>query len=335
MGLTGRDSVVCVVGGVKPGFGGMRTLENPLPDCRLGRPVQPSLSRVLWPQKPTDIPVDRTVPGQGQRKKHDSQKNIWPGTKVTRDCFWVHGRTAQGRCVGWSAQKHNIERKKPMPPSLRWGAGALRQPLLFHILDPTGAPIFTIKDISGHLPFPAQVILNGHEFTVPARGGARAAHHPSPRREGTTALPTISDAAGLAHTKIPQTNLVRGPRAYRARLSQVWLSVGFVTHLCIASLARLRTRGQKRSGEVPLPVLQLSDRNDSAKNLGLRGGAGTWTRCFQGPSPSYRQARWPCTGPEDHSSRRSLVPACPIYSTVEPSAGPNGGKGFAVRETYL
>jgi hypothetical protein len=51
--------------------------------------------------------------------------------------------------------KHHIERKKPMPYFNHYS---------FHILDPDWGHL-TIK-ISGHPPFPAQVILNDHEYVA-------------------------------------------------------------------------------------------------------------------------------------------------------------------------
>jgi len=54
-----------------------------------------------------------------------------------------------------SARNTNIERKKPMPYVNHYS---------FHILDPDWGHL-TIK-ISGHPPFPAQVILNGHEYVA-------------------------------------------------------------------------------------------------------------------------------------------------------------------------
>jgi hypothetical protein len=47
--------------------------------------------------------------------------------------------------------------------SLRWGRLYVNH-YSFHILDPEWGHL-TIK-ISGHPPFPAQVILNGHEYVA-------------------------------------------------------------------------------------------------------------------------------------------------------------------------
>jgi hypothetical protein len=74
--------------------------------------------------------------------------------------------------VGVSA-KHHIERKKPMPYVNHYSC---------HILDSDWGHL-TIK-ISGHPPFPAQVILNGHEYVAcqahKAGASPRGAYNPEP-----------------------------------------------------------------------------------------------------------------------------------------------------------
>lgn len=57
--------------------------------------------------------------------------------------------------VSVSAKQHHLERKKPMPYVNHYS---------FHILDPDWGHV-TIK-ISGHPPFPAQIIFNGHEYVA-------------------------------------------------------------------------------------------------------------------------------------------------------------------------
>src|SRR5215831_7890555 len=101
----------------------------------------------------------------------------------------------------------------------------------FHILDPDWGHL-TIK-VSGHPPFPAQVILNGHEWVAcqARKAGLRFI------KEGNC-FTNISDAAGLA--KIADT--LSEPRAV-GRLSQVcerWI----YRCLCFA----LDIDEQKRSG---------------------------------------------------------------------------------------
>jgi hypothetical protein len=77
---------------------------------------------------------------------------------------------------------HHIEPKRPMPYVNHYS---------FHILDPEWGHL-TIK-ISGHPPFPAQVILNGHEYVgcQAAKAGIRFT------KEGNC-FTQISDAASLA-----------------------------------------------------------------------------------------------------------------------------------------
>src|SRR6185369_5624720 len=135
--------------------------------------------------------------------------------------------------------KHHIERKKPMPYVNHYS---------FHILDPEWGHL-TIK-ISGHPPFPAQVILNGHEYVACQARKAAITF----TKEGNC-FTAISGAAGLA--KIAET--LSEHRAI-GRLSQVcerWIYLSVLR-------ARLRRTEAQR---VPLSVLQLSDRIQSQPGL--------------------------------------------------------------------
>ena len=118
---------------------------------------------------------------------------------------------------------HHIEPKKPMPYVNHYS---------FHILDPQWGHI-TIK-ISGHPPFPAQVILNGHEYVAcqARKAGINFT------KEGNC-FTQISDAADLA--KIADT--LSGPQAI-GRLNQVCERWIYTTCLCFA----LELEEQKRSG---------------------------------------------------------------------------------------
>jgi hypothetical protein len=118
---------------------------------------------------------------------------------------------------------HHIERKKPMPYVNHYS---------FHILDPDWGHI-TIK-INGHPPFPAQVILNGHEYvTCQARKAGI-----SFTKEGNC-FTHISDAAGLA--KIADT--LSGQRTI-GRLSQACERWIYTTCLCFA----IELEEQQQSG---------------------------------------------------------------------------------------
>jgi hypothetical protein len=124
---------------------------------------------------------------------------------------------------------------RPQPSPGAQKADALRESLLissFHILDPEWGHI-TIK-MSGHPPFPAQVMLNGHEYVAcqAAKAGIRFI------KEGNC-FTDISDAAGLA--KIADT---LSEASTIGRLSQVCERWIYSACLCFA----LDLEEQKRSG---------------------------------------------------------------------------------------
>jgi hypothetical protein len=174
--------------------------------------------RVRGYAKAHGIPVIDCPAGQ---RKHDLAEEYLAKTTVTQGLFLVLVGRAQAPVWDVSA-KHHIERKKPMPYVNHYS---------FHILDPDWGHL-TIK-ISGHPPFPAQVMLNGHEYVAcqARKAGLRFT------KEGNC-FTTISDAAGLA--KIADT--LSEPRAI-GRLSEVcerWI----YSCLCFA----LDFDEQKRSG---------------------------------------------------------------------------------------
>src|SRR5205085_6687188 len=117
------------------------------------------------------------------------------------------GRSGAGAGVGCQ-RKAPHRKKKADAPSLRWDRLYVNH-YSFHILDPDWGHL-TIK-ISGHPPFPAQVILNSHEYVACQARKVGITF----TKEGNC-FTTISDAAGLA--KIADT--LSEPRAI-GRLSQV------------------------------------------------------------------------------------------------------------------
>src|SRR6202521_2028734 len=174
--------------------------------------------RVRGYAKAHNIPVIDCSVGE---RKHDIAEAYLTETTVTEGLFLVLVGRAPAPVWDVSA-KHHIERKKPTPYVNHYS---------FHILDPDWGHL-TIK-ISGHPPFPAQVILNGHEYVAcQARKAAL-----SFTKEGNC-FTAISDAAGLA--KIADT---LSEERTIGRLSQVcerWI----YTCLCFA----LDFDEQKRSG---------------------------------------------------------------------------------------
>jgi hypothetical protein len=107
--------------------------------------------RIRGYAKAHDIPVIDCPAGQ---RKHELAGEYFAKTKVTQGLFLVLVGRAQAPVWDIGA-KHHIERKKPMPYVNHYS---------FHILDRDWGHL-TIK-ISGHPPFPAQVILNGHEYVA-------------------------------------------------------------------------------------------------------------------------------------------------------------------------
>src|SRR5438128_3316607 len=135
--------------------GSDQTLEN----AYLMRMAGRFSRRIRGYAKAHDIPLIGCSAGQ---RKHDLAEEYLAKTKLTQGLFLVLVGRAQAPVWDVSA-KHHIERKKPMPYINHYS---------FHILDPDWRHL-TIKT-SGHPPFPAQVMLNGHQYVAcQARKAAR------------------------------------------------------------------------------------------------------------------------------------------------------------------
>ncbi len=175
--------------------------------------------RIRGYAKAHNIPVIDCSVGD---RKHDIAEEYLAKTKVTRGLFLILVGRAQAPVWDASAN-HHLERKKPMPYVNHYS---------FHILDAEWGHV-TIK-ISGHPPFPAQVILNGHEYVAcqARKAGIRFT------KEGNC-FTDISDAAGLA--KIADT---LSEQRTIGRLSQVCERWIYTACLCFA----LDLEEQKRSG---------------------------------------------------------------------------------------
>jgi hypothetical protein len=168
--------------------------------------------------KAHDIPVIDCPVGE---RKHDIAEEFLAKARITQGLFLILVGRAQAPV--WEVTRaHHLERKQPMPYVNHYS---------FHILDPEWGHI-TIK-ISGHPPFPVQVILNGHEYVACQARKAGISF----TKEGNC-FTHISDAAGLA--KIADT--LSQPGAI-GRLSQVCERWIYSTCLCFA----LDLEEQKRS----------------------------------------------------------------------------------------
>ncbi len=97
------------------------------------------------------IPIIDCAVGE---RKHDIAEEYLANTKITRGLFLI--LAGRARAPVWEVGiNYHLRRKLPMPYVNHYS---------FHILDPEWGHI-TIK-ISGHPPFPAQVMLNGHEYVA-------------------------------------------------------------------------------------------------------------------------------------------------------------------------
>jgi hypothetical protein len=174
--------------------------------------------RVRAYAKAEGIPVVDCPAGE---RKHDLAEEYLAKTEITQGLFLILVGRAQAPVWDVSA-RHHLERKKPMPYVNHYS---------FHILDPDWGHI-TIK-ISGHPPFPAQVILNGHEYVAcqARKAGIRFT------KEGNC-FTHISDAAGLA--KIADTLSGQRTTGRLTRVCERWI---YTTCLCFA----LDLEEQKRS----------------------------------------------------------------------------------------
>ena len=169
--------------------------------------------------KANGVPVVDCAAGQ---HKHSLAEEYLATTKVSEGLFLILVGRAQAPV--WDVSpNHHIERKKPMPYVNHYS---------FHILDRDWGHI-TIK-ISGHPPFPAQVMLNGHEYVACQARKAGISF----TKEGNC-FTHISDAAGLA--KIADTLSAQRTIGRLSQLCERWI---YTTCLCFA----LDLEEQQRSG---------------------------------------------------------------------------------------
>jgi hypothetical protein len=194
--------------------------EETLDNTHLMRMAGRFSRRVHGYAKAEGIPLVHCQAGQ---HKHELAEEYLAKTQIRQGVFLILVGRAQAPVWDVTTNHHHIEPKRPMPYLNHYS---------FHILDPEWGHL-TIK-ISGHPPFPAQVILNGHEYVAcqAAKAGIRFT------KEGNC-FTQISDAAGLA--RIADT--LSGQQAI-GRLQSVCERWIYSSCLCFA----LELEEQKRSG---------------------------------------------------------------------------------------
>jgi hypothetical protein len=131
-------------------MGSVKTLDN----THLMRLAGRFSRRVRGWAKAHGVPVIDCRAGE---RKHDLAEEYLKTTPIKRGVFLILVRKAQAPVweVSVSGKQHHLERNKPMPYVNHYS---------FHILDPDWGHV-TFK-ISGHPPFPAQIIFNGHEYVA-------------------------------------------------------------------------------------------------------------------------------------------------------------------------
>ncbi len=206
-------------GGFRVWWRALTGSEETLDNTHLMRMAGRFSRRIHGYAKANGIPVVHCPAGE---RKHELAEEYLAKTNITQGLFLILVGRAQAPVWDVSVN-HHIEPKKPMPYVNHYS---------FHILDPEWGHI-TIK-ISGHPPFPTQVILNGHEYVACQARKAGISF----TKEGNC-FTQISDAAGLA--KIADT--LSGQQAI-GRLNQACERWIYTTCLCFA----LELEEQKRSG---------------------------------------------------------------------------------------
>jgi hypothetical protein len=206
-------------GGFRVWWRALTGSEETLDNTHLMRMAGRFSRRIHGYAKANGIPLVHCPAGE---RKHELAEEYLAKTNITQGLFLILVGRAQAPVWDVSVN-HHIEPKKPMPYVNHYS---------FHILDPEWGHI-TIK-ISGHPPFPAQVILNGHEYVACQARKAGISF----TKEGNC-FTQISDAAGLA--KIADT--LSGQQAI-GRLNQACERWIYTTCLCFA----LELEEQKRSG---------------------------------------------------------------------------------------
>jgi hypothetical protein len=199
--------------------GGLRTWwrqlygsDKNLDDTHLMRMAGRFSRRLRAWAKANQVPVVDSSPGQ---RKHDRAAEYLATHEVKPGLFMI--LVSKAPALVWEAQKTGTGKLGPLVPKQPW---PYVNHYSFHILDPEWGHL-TIK-MSGHPPFGAQVMLNGHEYVACQ---ARTANVAFTKQDNCfTAVPNAADLAQIADT------LSRDETAGRLRqLCERWI---YTTCLC-------------------------------------------------------------------------------------------------------
>jgi len=164
--------------------------------------------------KANQIPVVDSSPG---KRKHDVAAEYLATHEVKPGLFMI--LVSKAPALVWEAQKTGTGKLGPLVPKQPW---PYVNHYSFHILDPEWGHL-TIK-MSGHPPFGAQVMLNGHEYVACQ---ARKTRIDFTKQDNCfTSVPKAADLAQIADT------LSQDETAGRLRqLCERWI---YTTCLCFA-----------------------------------------------------------------------------------------------------
>ena len=204
-------------GGFRVWWRALTGSDDTLDDAHLMRLAGRFSRRVRGYAKAHDIPVIDCAAGQ---RKHELAEAYLTRTTITEGLFLVLVGRAQAPVWHVKANYH-LEKKRPYVNHYS-----------FHILDRDWGHI-TIK-ASGHPPFPAQIILNGHEYVACQ---ARKAGITFTKEDNC--FTAIADMAGLA--KIAETLSEQRAVGRLSRVCERWI---YRSCLCFA----LDLEEQERSG---------------------------------------------------------------------------------------
>jgi hypothetical protein len=219
-------------GGFRTWWRALKGSEQTLDNAHLMRMAGRFSRRIHAYAKANAIPVVHCQVGQ---RKHELAEEYLQKTKITQGLFLI--LVGRAPAPVWEIRPSgHIQARRSMPSLNHY---------FFHILDPEWGHL-TIK-LSGHPPFPAQVILNGHEWVA-----CQARQAAISFKKHSNSFTEISDAAGLAQI----ADTLSAPAAI-GRLYQVCERWIYSSCLCFA----LDLAEQKKSGfhyQYSLYQLELS-----------------------------------------------------------------------------
>jgi hypothetical protein len=201
-------------GGLRTWWRALYDSEENLDDNHLMRMAGRFSRRLRAWAKENEVPMVYSSPGE---RKHDIASQHLATNEVKPGLFLI--LVSKAPALVWEAQRTGSGKLGPLQPKQPW---PYVNHYSFHILDPDWGHL-TIK-MSGHPPFGAQVMLNGHEYV--ACQAQKAAIDFSKQDNCFT---TVADAADLA--KVADT-LSRDEIAGRLlQICERWI---YTTCLCFA-----------------------------------------------------------------------------------------------------